>query len=42
LQYFCAKSCNCDVIITNDKNFPRLDIPLVRTNLDIENYTPKN
>jgi len=40
LQYFCAKSCNCDVIITNDKNFPKLDIPLIRTNPNIENYKP--
>ncbi|PRM88866.1 hypothetical protein CJ671_08125 [Aliarcobacter cryaerophilus] len=42
LQYFCAKSSNCDVIITNDENFPKLDIPLVRTNPKFENYTPEN
>lgn len=38
LQYFCALENGCDVIITNDKNFPKLDIPLIRTNPSIENY----
>jgi len=39
-QYISAKNNSCKAIITNDKNFPKLD-PLIRTNLDIENYTPK-
>lgn len=42
LQYFCALENDCKVIITNDKNFPKLDIPLIRTNSNIENYTPEN
>jgi predicted nucleic acid-binding protein len=42
LQYFCALENSCDVIITNDKNFLKLNIPLIRTNPNIENYTPKN
>ncbi|MDX9813111.1 MAG: type II toxin-antitoxin system VapC family toxin [Sulfurimonas sp.] len=40
LQYFCAKNSNCDVVITNDENFPQLDISLIRTNPKLENYTP--
>jgi len=40
-QYISAKNSNCKSIITNDKNFPKLDIELIRTNLDIENYIPK-
>jgi len=39
-QYIGAKNSSCKAIITNDKNFPKLDIPFIRTNLDIENYTP--
>jgi len=30
-QYFCALENGCKAIITNDKNFPKPDIPLVRT-----------
>ena len=41
-QYISAKNSNCDIIITNDKNFPKLDIPLIRTNPNLENYTPEN
>jgi len=41
-QYIGAKNSSCKAIITNDKNFPKLDIPLIRTNPNIENYTPKN
>jgi len=37
-QYIGAKNSKCKAIITNDKNFPKLDIPLVRTNPNIENY----
>lgn len=40
LQYFCALENSCSVIITNDKNFPQLDISLIRTNPKLENYTP--
>lgn len=40
LQYFCAKESGCDTIITNDKNFPKLDIRLTRTNKNLENYYP--
>ena len=31
LQYFCALKHNCKAIITNDKNFPDIDIKLIRT-----------
>jgi len=31
LQYFCALENGCKAIITNDKNFPKLDIELIRT-----------
>lgn len=41
LQYFSALENSCNAIITNDKNFPKLDIPLIRTNSNIENYTKK-
>lgn len=41
LQYLCAKKANCDFIITNDKNFPQLDIPLKRTNINISDYNLK-
>jgi len=41
-QYISAKNSGCKAIITNDKDFPKLDIQLIRTNLDIESYTPKN
>lgn len=36
LQYFSALENNCSAIITNDKNFPKLDIPLIRTNSDTQ------
>ena len=42
LQYAAAKNSGCSVIITNDKNFPKLDIPLIRTNPNIEDYFPNN
>lgn len=42
LQYFCALENGCSCIITNDKKFPKLDIPLIRTNPKFENYTPEN
>jgi len=42
LQYFCALENGCSCIITNDKNFPKLDIALIRTNPNLENYTPTN
>lgn len=32
LQYFCALKSGCELIFTNDKNFPKLDISLKRTN----------
>ena len=31
LQYFCALKHNCKAVITNDKNFPDIDIKLIRT-----------
>ena len=40
LQYICAKYSNCGAIITNDANFPKLDISLIRTNPSLENYLP--
>lgn len=30
-QYICAKNSNSIAIITNDKNFPKIDLPLIRT-----------
>ncbi|WP_198306088.1 type II toxin-antitoxin system VapC family toxin [Arcobacter vandammei] len=42
LQYFSALENDCKAIITNDENFPKLDIPLIRTNPKLENYTPEN
>lgn len=30
-QYICAKNSNSIAIITNDKNFPIIDLPLIRT-----------
>ncbi|ASM36677.1 PIN domain-containing protein [Campylobacter sputorum] len=40
LQYFIAKENGCDVIYTNDKKFPKLDIPLKRTDPNISDYIP--
>ena len=40
-QYISAKNSGCSCIITNDKNFPKLDLPLIRTNSSIKNYYPK-
>lgn len=40
LQYFCAKKNGCIQIITNDKYFPKLDIPIKRTNSTLEDYIP--
>lgn len=39
-QYISAKNSDCSLIITNDKGFPKLDIPLKRTKKDLENYNP--
>ena len=41
LQYFCAKEYNCKAIITNDKDFPKLDIALIRTDPKQTNYEPQ-
>lgn len=30
------------MIISNDKDFPKLEIPIVRTNPNIANYYPKS
>lgn len=38
VQYLCAKNTNSSMIITNDKNFPQLDIPLKRTNPNLDDY----
>lgn len=35
-QYISAKNSNCEFIVTNDKNFPKLDLPLKRTNPKIK------
>lgn len=40
LQYFCAKYTDCDLIVTNDQDFPQLDIPLKRTNANMSDYIP--
>lgn len=40
LQYIAAKNSHCGAIITNDANFPKLDISLIRTNPNMENYLP--
>lgn len=31
LQYSAAKNSNCSIIVTNDKDFPKIDIALKRT-----------
>lgn len=41
LQYFCALDSQCKAIITNDKEFIRQDIALIRTNPNLKNYYPK-
>ena len=41
LQYFCAKENGCTTIVTNDKDFPKLEIPLLRTDPKLKNFTPK-
>lgn len=42
-QYIAARNCGCKFIITNgNDDFPKLDIPLIRTNPKFENYTPEN
>ena len=41
LQYFCAKENGCTTIVTNDKDFPKLEIPLLRTDPQLKNFTPK-
>lgn len=40
LQYFCALQNGCKLIITDDKDFPQLDIALKRTSLDMNEYIP--
>lgn len=42
LQYISAKTSGCSLIITNDINFPKLDIELKRTNPNIQDYKPKS
>ena len=41
LQYFCAKENGCTTIVTNDKDFPKLEIPLLRTDPKLKNFAPK-
>ena len=41
LQYFCAKENGCITVITNDKDFPKLEIPLLRTDPKLKNFAPK-
>lgn len=41
MQYFCALENRCNAIITNDKSFPKLHLPLIRTNTSIEDFQPK-
>lgn len=40
LQYFCAKNSKCELIISNDKDFPKLNLPIKRTSLDLKDYIP--
>lgn len=40
MQYFCALENGCNGIITNDKNFPKINLPLYRTNKTIQDYEP--
>ncbi len=42
LQYFCAMQNDCRVIYSNDKNFPEIDIPIKRTNPNLNDFSPKN
>ncbi len=39
-NYIVAKHSGCKAIITNDENFPQLDLPLVRTAPDLREFTP--
>ncbi|NLK67407.1 MAG: type II toxin-antitoxin system VapC family toxin [Campylobacteraceae bacterium] len=39
-QYICAKNSGSKAIITNDKNFPNIDIPLIRTDPNLQNHQP--
>ena len=32
LQYFSALDNECDAVVTNDKNFPNINLRLIRTN----------
>lgn len=41
LQYFCTLEGGCEVIVTNDKTFPKLQIALKRTDANLEDYAPK-
>ena len=42
LQYFCAMQNDCQAIYSNDKNFPEIDIPIKRTNPNLNDFNPKN
>jgi hypothetical protein len=37
-QYFCALDSSCSMIITNNVNFPQLDLKIIRTNESLENF----
>lgn len=37
-QYISAKNSKCQTIITNDKHFPQLNVPLKRTDPHIKDY----
>lgn len=32
-QYICTKNSNSSAIITNDKNFPKIKLPIIRTKI---------
>ncbi|MDD3466278.1 MAG: PIN domain-containing protein [Campylobacterales bacterium] len=38
LQYICAKLSKCDVIVTNDKAFPKIDIDTLTSQEFVEKY----
>ena len=42
LQYFYAMQNDCRAIYSNDKNFPEIDIPIKRTNPNLNDFSPKN
>lgn len=41
-QYFCAFDSSCSLIITNNVNFPQLDLKIIRTNESLDNFENKN